>query len=76
MAAVHVRNVPEQVLEALKRRAARHERSLQRELRHVLCAIAEEEPSAAPLPPIELRLSDARPASSWRREEFYGDDGR
>lgn len=76
MAAVHVRNVPEEVLDALKRRAARHERSLQKELRYLLCAIAEEEPSREPLPPIELRLADARPTSSWQREETYEDDGR
>ncbi len=48
--AVHVRDVSDEVLEALRRRAARHERSLQRELRHLLCAIAEEEPSGEPLP--------------------------
>jgi len=76
MPAVHIRDVPEDVLEALKRRAARHERSLQRELRHLLVAIAEEEPSGEPLPPIELKLSDAAPTSRWRREEIYEDDGR
>jgi len=76
MPAVHVRDLPEEVLAALKRRAARHERSLQRELRHLLCVVAQEEPSGEPVPPIELRLSDARPTSSWRREEIYGDDGR
>lgn len=76
MPAIHVRDVPEEVLDALKRRAARHERSLQRELRHLLAAIAQEEPAGEPLPPIELKLSDARPSSMWRREEIYGDDGR
>lgn len=76
MAAVHIRDVPEEVLDALKRRAARHERSLQRELRHLLFAIAAEEPSGQPLPPISLRLSTAHPESGWSREEIYGDDGR
>lgn len=76
MPAVHVRDVPEEVLDALKRRAARHERSLQRELRHLLTAIAREEPTGEPLPSIELKLSDASPTSSWRREEVYEDDGR
>ncbi len=76
MPAIHVRDVPEDVVDALKRRAARHERSLQRELRHLLCSVAQEEPSAEPLPPIELKLSAARPTSSWRREEIYRDDGR
>jgi len=76
MPAVHVRNVPEEVLDALKRRAARHERSLQRELRHLLCTTAQEEPAGEPLRPIELNFSDALPTSSWRRAEIYEDDGR
>ncbi|MGD2114098.1 MAG: hypothetical protein PVG07_03535 [Acidobacteriota bacterium] len=76
MPAIHVRDIPDDVLDALKRRAARHERSLQRELRHLLSTIAREEPPAEPLPPLELKLSDASPTSSWRREEIYEDDGR
>lgn len=76
MPAVHIRNVPDEVLEALKRRAARHERSLQRELRHLLGTIAAEEPSGEPLPPISLKTSTASPRSSWQREEIYEDDGR
>ena len=76
MPAIHVRDVPESVLDALKRRAARHERSLQKELRYLLCKLAEEEPSAERLPPIELKLSNVRPTSNWRRDEIYHDDGR
>lgn len=76
MPAIHVRDVPAEVVEALKRRAARHERSLQRELRHLLLEIARQEPAGASLPPIELKLSNAVPATTWRREEIYEDDGR
>lgn len=76
MPAIHVRNVPAEVVDALKRRAARHERSLQRELRHLLAEIARQEPSGAAPPPIELKLSEAAPTTPWRREEIYGDDGR
>ena len=76
MAAVHVREVPEKVLNALKRRARRHERSLQGELRHILAAVAREEPSREPLPPLELHFSDADPQINWSREEIYSDDGR
>lgn len=76
MPAIHVRDVPEEVLDALKRRAKRHERSLQKELRHLLAQIAREEPPGEPLPPIELRMSSASPTSSWRRDEIYEDDGR
>jgi len=76
MPAIHVRDVPDDVLDALKRRAKRHERSLQKELRHLLSTIAREEPPGKPLPPIELKLSSASPTTSWRREEIYGDHGR
>jgi plasmid stability protein len=76
MAAVQIRDVSPEVIAALKRRAARHERSLEGELRYILAAIAREEPPSPPLPPIELKLSQASPATHWSREEIYGDDGR
>ncbi len=76
MPAVHIRHVPGDVLEALKRRAARNERSLQRELQQLLFAIAREEPPREPLPPLELHLSDIEPKTSWSRVEIYSDDGR
>lgn len=76
MPAVQIRDVAPEILDALKRRAARHERSLEGELRYLLAAIAREEPPAAPLPPIKLILSEASPSTTWQREEIYGDDGR
>jgi len=76
MPAVQIRDVAPEVIAALKRRAARHERSLEGELRYILAAIAQEELPPPPLPPIELKLSQASPTTSWRREEIYGDDGR
>jgi plasmid stability protein len=76
MPAVLIRDLPPAVLDALKRRAARQHRSLQKELVHLLTAAAEEAPPEEPLPPLRLRLSRARPRSKWRREELYGDDGR
>ena len=76
MPAIHIRDVPEDVLEALKRRAASNERSLQGELRHILATIARQEPAGAAMPPIQLHFSDAQPETSWSREEIYGDDAR
>lgn len=76
MPAVHIRNLPSEALSALKRRAARHERSLQKELRQILVEIAREELERAPLPPLELHLAEAGGESTWSRTEIYGDDGR
>ncbi len=76
MAAVHIREVPERVLEILKHRARRHDRSLQGELRHILLSVARTEPSPEPLPPLELHFSAASPETTWRREDVYDDDGR
>ena len=76
MPAIHIRDVPEEVIDALKRRAAGHHRSLQMELRHILDAIAREEPEPKILPPIELELSKAKPKGTWGRDEIYDDDGR
>jgi plasmid stability protein len=76
MPAVQIRDLSPEVIAALKRRAARHERSLEGELRYILAMIAREEPPSPPLPPLELKLSDALPGMSWSREEIYEDDGR
>jgi len=67
---------PENGRVVLKRRARRHERSLQGELRHILASVARDEASGEPLPPLELHFSDADPQTDWSREEIYGDDGR
>ncbi len=76
MPAVHVRDVPSEVLAALKRRAARHDRSLQKELRRILVDAAEREPGPRRLPPLHLTLSDAAPPTTWPRSEIYGEDER
>ncbi len=76
MPAVHVRDIEPEVLAALKRRARRHHRSLQGELRELLSAVAREEGLAEAMPPLALKMSSASPTTSWSREEIYGDDGR
>ena len=76
MPALHVRNVPEEVVAALKRRAAAGRRSLQMELILILEEAAEQAPPREPLPPIQLTYSHAAPDSDWGRDEIYGDDGR
>jgi plasmid stability protein len=76
MPAVRIKDLPSEVIEALQRRAARHERSLEGELRHILATIARQESPSPPFAPLKLKLSNASPETSWRREEIYGDDGR
>ncbi len=76
MPAIHIRDVPDEVLKALKNRARRRERSLQGELRHILVSVAQSEPSREPLPPLRLHFSDASPTATWSREDIYGDNGR
>ena len=76
MPAIHIRDVPEDVLAALKRRAIRHDRTLQKELRNILGSIAAEEKPPGPLPPVKLETSSVAGDTTWPREELYGDDGR
>jgi plasmid stability protein len=76
MKAIHIRNVPDEALAALKRRAARNHRSLQMELRAILCAVAAEVPRPAPLPELELKMSTAPDRGRFRRKDIYGDKGR
>jgi hypothetical protein len=76
MPALHIRDIPEEVIEALKRRAAENDRSLQKELRHILISLVRDSPPLEPLPPLQLILSNARPDTDWSRSEIYEDDGR
>ncbi len=74
--AVHVRNVPESVVTALRERAVRHGHSMQQEIRQIL-----QEAATAPLPrealePVPLTTVRTTATSTWRREEIYGDAGR
>jgi plasmid stability protein len=76
MPAVQIRDLSPEVIAALKRRAVRHKRSLEGELRHILAWLADEEPPPPPLRPLELKLSSASSEIGWSRNEIYGDDGR
>ena len=77
MPAIHIRDIPEEVLAALKRRAASNCRSLQMEIKHHLLLLAQEAPSSVPVPPISLNFSDLNSSmTSWRRDEIYDDSGR
>lgn len=76
MAAIHIRDVPREIVDTLKQRAARHHRSLQGELRSILEEVAHQEPRSRKLPPLKLELATGPANANWSREEIYGDDGR
>jgi plasmid stability protein len=76
MPAIHVRNVPESVLAALRERAAHRGHSMQQELRAILEAAAAEPVAGEPPPPIRLVTTRTPGRSTWRREDIYGDEGR
>jgi plasmid stability protein len=76
MGALHVRNVPESVIAALRERAARRGHSMQQELLRILEAAAVEEEQLEELPPIRLVTVETDGRSTWRREDIYGDEGR
>ena len=76
MPAVHIREVPEEILEALKRRAERNHRSLQKELQHILASVVRDNPHLEELPPLKLHFSTTSSNKRWSREEIYSDDGR
>lgn len=75
MKSVHIKDVPEETIERLKRLARAHHRSLQGELRHILQQSAElAEPGR--LPPIRLNHANTGRRERWSREEIYGDEAR
>lgn len=74
--ALHVRDVPEPVIAALKARARRRGVSMQHELRLVLQEAADAVSGPDPVGPLDLVTASSNGASSWSREDMYGDDGR
>lgn len=76
MPAIHIRDVPDATVAAIKERARRNGRSMQRELREILDAAAAEPPAEAARQPLRLVTARTSGTSTWRREEIYGDDGR
>ena len=76
MPAIHIRNVPEPMLSALRERAAAHGRSMQQEVLAILdAATAEPIPRQAPSP-IQLVTVRTSTNTTWRREDIYDDEGR
>jgi plasmid stability protein len=76
MTAIHVRDVPEPVVAALRERAARRGRSMQQEIRQILQAAAAQQVPPAPVDPLPLHTVHSGSTTTWRREEIYGDAGR
>lgn len=76
MPAIHVRDVPEPVLAALRERAAQHQHSMQQELRQILVAAASEPLTGKAVEPLELTTVRTPGTSTWSRTEIYDDAER
>ncbi len=76
MQAIHIRDVPDHVVAALKRRARANHRSLQGEVLATLEDAALRAPPPEPPAQLRLTLSTAPATGSWSREAMYDDDGR
>lgn len=75
MKSLHIRDIDPAVLDALKRLASRHHRSLQGELR----AILEREArlaGAQTAEPLKLHTVKTGRSDIWSRDEIYDDQGR
>lgn len=75
MKSVHIRDVDPSTLDALKRLASAHRRSLQGELLTIL------ERAARAAPPVDapldwITVDTGRDGSTWSRDELYDDQGR
>lgn len=80
MKSIHIREVEDEVLAALKRRARRHRRSLQKEIHSLMDDAARMTPSETdgsrdPLDTLKT-VSIGRRSTSWSRDSYYGDEGR
>ena len=80
MPALHIRNIPEETVAVLKERAARHGRSLEAELRHILDQTAASSASDATGSILDrvVTVHSGR-AAPFSRQDIYNDkdpDGR
>jgi plasmid stability protein len=76
MPALHIRDVPEETVAAIKRRAARHGHSVQQELREVLEKVAAEPVPGGRPRRLSLRTVATGHVEAFDRDDFYDDDGR
>lgn len=76
MPALHIRDVPEETVSAIKRRAARRGHSVQQELREVLEKAASEPVTGARPRPLRLRTVSTGRTAPFDRADFYDADER
>jgi plasmid stability protein len=79
MPALHIRNVDDAIIDALKRRAAANNRSLEAELREILYRVAfgsEREDSDRGRPRLRIKTVAIPSDAKYGRGEIYDDDGR
>ncbi|MGC6423528.1 MAG: FitA-like ribbon-helix-helix domain-containing protein [Lentimonas sp.] len=80
MKSIHIRNLDDKVVQGLKQRAARHRRSLQKEVEVLLedaARMSPPEEDSENTPKFKLNVvSTGQTSSTWSREEIYSDDGR
>ncbi|MDT0203300.1 FitA-like ribbon-helix-helix domain-containing protein [Nocardioides sp. AE5] len=76
MTALHIRDVPEETVAAIKRRAARRGHSVQQELREALDKLAAEPVAGGRPLPLRLRTVATGRIDSFDRADFYDDDER
>lgn len=76
MPALHIRDVPEETVAAIKRRAARRGHSVQQELREVLNKVAGEPIAGVRRRPLSLRTVETGRTAAFDRADFYDDDER
>ena len=76
MQALHIRDVPEETVAALRRRAARQGHSMQQEMREALARAAAEPLTERPPRSLRLHTVDSGRTEAFDRDDFYDDDER
>lgn len=76
MPALHIRDVPDETVAAIKRRAARHGVSVQQELREALARLAEEPIEGSRPRRLQLITVETGRTEPFDRATFYDDDER
>lgn len=73
MPAIHVRDVPAEIVAALKERASRGGRSMQKEVLAILTQAAHEPLPPRKVAPLDIRTTKAGGRQSFDRNAIYAD---
>jgi plasmid stability protein len=71
MKSIHIRNIDQQVVQGLKRRAELHHRSMQGEIKAILEDAVRKMPTTSQKEELDLITVATGNSKAWKRDDYY-----